>query len=154
MLKGEAEQRLLDLLLEKCLEKGWIKDRLKQRSDSTHVVAAIRSLNRLELVGETLRATLNVLAEVAPDWLLKQVGRDWFDRYSKPVEEYRLPKGKKSRQNYAETIGRDGMQLLSAIYENTGALLVAASSARRGTTATDLGTSILGRARRAAVAKR
>ena len=117
-------------------------------------MAAIRSLNRLELVGETLRATLNLLAEVAPDWLLKQVGRDWFDRYSKPVEEYRLPKGKKIRQNYAETIGRDGMQLLNAIYENEAALLVAASSARRGTTTINLGASILGRSRPGAVAKR
>ena len=37
------------------------------RTDSTHVLAATRDLNRLELVGETLRATLNALATVAPE---------------------------------------------------------------------------------------
>ena len=118
LLAGKAEQRLLDKLLERCQEKGWVKDRGKQRSDSTHVLAAIRRLNRLELAGETLRATLNVLAAMAPDWLLLQVSPDWFDRYSRPVEEYRLPKGDKSRRNYAETIGGDGMKLLMAIYED------------------------------------
>ena len=121
LLRGKAEQRLLDKLLERCQEKGWVKDRGQQRSDSTHVVAAIRSLNRLELAGETLRATLNVLAEVAPDWLLLQVSPDWFERYSQAVEEYRLPKGEKSRRQYAETIGRDGMKLLRAIYESEAA---------------------------------
>ena len=118
LLGGRAEQRLLDKLLERCQEKGWVKARGKQRSDSTHVVGVIRLLNRLELAGETLRAALNVLAEVAPDWLLLQVSPDWFDRYSRPVEEYRLPKGAKSRQDYAETIGRDGMKLLMTLYED------------------------------------
>ncbi len=79
LLGGKAEQRLLDKLLERCQEKGSVKARGKQRSDSTHVVGVIRLLNRLELAGETLRATLNVLAEVAPDWLLLQVSPDWFD---------------------------------------------------------------------------
>ena len=36
------------------------------------MLAAVRALTRLEGVGETLRHTLNVLAEVAPDWLRAQ----------------------------------------------------------------------------------
>jgi transposase len=38
-----------------CRERGWIKARGKQRTDSTHVLAAIRALRRLEYVGETMR---------------------------------------------------------------------------------------------------
>ncbi len=68
-------------------------------------------MNRLELVGETLRATLNALAVVAPDWLKGIVSSDWFERYSLPVQEYHLPKGSEARQKYAETIGNDGMVL-------------------------------------------
>ena len=48
---------------------GLVKARGQQRTDSTHVLAAIRVMNRLELVAETLRATLNELATVAPAWL-------------------------------------------------------------------------------------
>ena len=118
LLSGSQEERILDILLERLEDRGWLKAGGKQRTDSTHVLAAIRNLNRLESVGETLRATLNDLATVAPDWLGEWVPNEWFDRYSRAIEEYRLPKGIPARQAYAETVGRDGMQLLSAIYED------------------------------------
>ena len=69
LLAGSAEALLLDKLLERCRTFGFLKARGQQRTDSTHVLAAIRVLNRLEFVAETLRAALNELATVAPDWL-------------------------------------------------------------------------------------
>jgi len=123
LLSGSQEEQVLEILLERLQEKGWLKAGGKQRTDSTHVLAAIRNLNRLEGVGETLRATLNDLATVAPNWLSEWVPGEWFDRYSRAIEEYRLPKGIPARQEYAETIGRDGMQLLSGIYDNGPAWL-------------------------------
>lgn len=116
IISGHLEQRLLDRLLEQCKQKGWIKECGKQRTDSTHVLAAIRTLNRLESIGETLRAALNAVATVEPEWLKGWVPQDWFERYGRPVEEYRLPKGKEARQSYAETIGTDGMELLGRIW--------------------------------------
>src|SRR5690348_6422978 len=47
LVEGHAEQRLLDLLLERCREGGWLKAHGRQRTDSTHVLARIRSLSRL-----------------------------------------------------------------------------------------------------------
>lgn len=67
----QQEAVLLDALLELCRARGWLKERGKQRTDSTHVLAAIRTLNRLECVGETLRAALKSLAVVVPDWVRK-----------------------------------------------------------------------------------
>src|ERR687885_1319213 len=64
LLAGSAEELLLDKLLERCRALGLLTARGRQRTDSTHVLAAIRVLNRLELVAETLRATLNALATV------------------------------------------------------------------------------------------
>ena len=118
LLNGSKEKLLLDKLLERCQQLQLIKAKGKARTDSTHVLAAIRNLNRLECVGETLRAALNALAIVAPDWLSNVVEKDWFDRYSKPVEESHLPKGTEARNDYAETIGRDGMRILEVIYED------------------------------------
>jgi transposase len=69
LLAGSAEELLLDKLLERCRALGLLKARGHQRTDSTHVLAAVRVLSRLELVAETLRAALNELATVAPDWL-------------------------------------------------------------------------------------
>ena len=77
LLEGGLEQILLDRLLEHCRQRGWLKARGRQRTDSTHVVGAVKVLNQLELVGETLRHALNVLATVAPDWLKQQAKPEW-----------------------------------------------------------------------------
>ena len=112
LLAGKAESLLLDKLLAVCKAKGWVKARGKQRSDSTHVLAAVRSLRRGELVGETLCHALNCLAEVAGDWLQKQVPATWYGRYGRRIEVYRLPKGKAQREAWLLQVGRDGQQLL------------------------------------------
>jgi transposase len=112
LLTGSAEERLLDKLLEGCQAHGLIKSRGQQRTDSTHVLAAIRVLNRLELVGETLRAALNELARIAPEWLQNMAPLVWYDRYSKRIEDSRLPREQSKRDAYAQTVGEDGFALL------------------------------------------
>src|SRR5215475_1339539 len=67
LLEGGAERILFDKILSALRDKKLVKSRTRQRTDSTHVLAAVRDLNRLERVGETLHATLNVLAVAAPE---------------------------------------------------------------------------------------
>lgn len=110
-----AEEMLLERVLAVCQKQGWLSRGGTQRTDSTHVLAAVRALSHLEKVGETLRAALNDLAQVAPDWLRQQSSPDWFDRYSHRVENYRLPKGEQARRDMAEVIGADGQQLLAVL---------------------------------------
>ncbi len=117
LVAGGAEERLLDLVLEQARARGWIKPRGTQRTDSTHVLAAVRALTRLECVGETLRHALTVLAEVAPDWLRARAQPEWVERYAHRVEEYRLPSGKAERERYANQVGTDGWQVLDALDE-------------------------------------
>lgn len=112
---GSAERHLLDTLLMLFRDQGLLKARGTQRTDSTHVLAAVRDLNRLELVGETLRTALNNLAVVAPDWLTTVVPASWYDRYAERCEEYRLPDAHAKRQKLAVEIGADGFALLEAI---------------------------------------
>ena len=115
LIKGGAERQLLDTLLQRLRDQGLVKAKGRQRTDSTHVLAAVRGLNRLERVGETARAALNELAVVAPDWLQALAPPVWYERYSRRVENYRLPKAEKERLELAATIGADGDQLLAAI---------------------------------------
>ena len=117
LIAGGAEQRLLDDMLMRFRELGLVKARGRQRTDSTHVLTAVRTVNRLECVGETLRAALEALAVAVPEWLVKQVTPDWFERYGARFEQYRLPKELPERIALGETIGADGYHLLSAIYE-------------------------------------
>jgi transposase len=115
LLAGSAEALLLDKLLERCQALGLLKARGQQRTDSTHVLAAVRVLNRLELVAETLRAALNALATVAPAWLQAVSPLAWYERYSRRIEESQLPKAKAAREAYAHTVGEDGFLLLDAL---------------------------------------
>jgi transposase len=96
--------------------RGLLKARGTQRTASTHVLAAIRTLNRLDLVGETLRFTLNRLAVVAPTGLQAHMQPGWLERYGSRVENYRLPKTDTARQRLAALIGADGFTLLHAAY--------------------------------------
>lgn len=115
LVENQQETLLLDRLLEVCKERGWLKAGGKQRTDSTHVLARVRSLSNLECVGETLRAVLDDLATLAPDWLVEQITPDWLERYSHRVENYRLPKAESQRTALAQQIGADGLQLLHAL---------------------------------------
>lgn len=119
LIAGGAEVQLFEDMLLRFREQGVLKARGQQRTDSTHVLAAIRGLNRLERVGETMRATLNVLATAAPEWLRLQVPSDWFERYGPRFEQYRMPKKKSEQEGLILQIGADGYRLLSAIYDET-----------------------------------
>ena len=122
LVQGAVEQQLFEIILNQFKAKGLVKAGGKQRTDSTHILASVRELNRTEGLAETLRAVLNAVAVVAPNWLKTQVGPGWFERYSHRVEEYRLPKGVEARKAYAELVGNDGVHLLQAIYNETDGL--------------------------------
>jgi transposase len=118
-VQGSAEHRLLDALLgawlEACKAQGLLKARRRQRTDATHVLGALRVLSRLERVAEPLRAALNALAKEAPDWLQERVPPDWYERYGRRIEEYRLPRSQADREVYGRQVGADGGWLLAQL---------------------------------------
>lgn len=115
LVAGSAELLLFETLLVRFRERKLLKARTPQRTDATHVLAAIRTLHRLELVGESMRSALNALAVAAPSWLLEQTAPEWIDRYDRPFEARRLPRTEAERTALALTIGEDGVRLLSAL---------------------------------------
>ncbi|KOV67857.1 transposase, partial [Streptomyces sp. AS58] len=118
LLAGEesAAERLLEVLLERLKAAGLLGKGGRARTDSTRVLAAVRTLNRLELVTETLRAALEVLAVAVPAWLTDFAPQEWYDRYERKADAFRLPVGDGPRLDYALTIGRDGFALLAALH--------------------------------------
>jgi transposase len=117
LVASEQARLLFELLLNRLREAKLVKARGRQRTDSTHVLAAVQALQRLESVGETLRHALDTLARVAPDWLRTQAEPDWFARYGRRLEESRLPTARTERYALAEQIGGDGQRLLGAVFE-------------------------------------
>ncbi len=116
LLEGGSGQLLLDALLARFRELGLLKARGKQRTDSTHVLAKVRALNRLDLVRETMRHALDILAAVSPHWLLAHSDPNWVERYAPRSLHDRLPTKKEERDALAESYGPDGYSLLDAVY--------------------------------------
>jgi transposase len=116
LIAGSAESRRLDMLLTWCRERKLVKARGNQRTDATHVAAAVRALNRVEVVGEAMRHALNSLATVAPDWLRTLAPPGWLERSARRASDLRLPTGSEAREALARTIGADGQALLTAVY--------------------------------------
>lgn len=117
LLAGGQEGWLFERVLDHLKGQGLLKGKIRQRTDSTHVIAAVRDLNRLECVGETLRRVLDDLARVAPEWLMNQISPDWFDRYGARFEAYRLPDSQSEREILQQQIGQDGRTLWLAIFD-------------------------------------
>jgi transposase len=119
LLQGKAETLLLEKLLERCEGLGLLKGKKKQRTDSTHVLAAVRALSLLELVGETMRRVLDEAARLAPEWLDQHMKVEWIKRYERRFDGYRLPTSRAKREELAVAIGEDGFYLLQAIHAET-----------------------------------
>jgi transposase len=120
---GGAEWLLFEALLTWCRERRLLRVRGRQRTDSTHVLAVVRALNRVEVVGETLRHALDSLAVAAPDWLRTHARPEWGERYGRRIEDADLPKGQTAREAFAAQVGGDGDALLTAAYAPDAPLL-------------------------------
>lgn len=118
VLENGTERQLLDALLKLFGARKLLKERGRQRTDSTHVLASVRDLNRLELVSETIRHALNSLAVVIPDWLREQVPPEWFDRYGQPISQWSHPTPREDRDALTETVGRDGFRLFEILLQS------------------------------------
>jgi transposase len=111
-----AGQQFLDTFLATCKARGWIKARGTQRTDSTHVLAAIRTLHRVECVLEAMHYALNQLSAADSAWVQQPVPLDWYTRYGLRADQMRLPKEASKREALARQSGADGYQLLDAVW--------------------------------------
>lgn len=86
LVAGGAEQRLFEPMLRLFNDHGLVKGTGRQRTDATHILAAIHVLNRIACIGETVRHALNVVASTAPDWLRAWVPVAWYSRSGQRIE--------------------------------------------------------------------
>ncbi len=117
---GGLEQVVLGALLERLAAEGLVKAGGKQRTDSTHVMAAVAALNRLELAGESVRAALEALTAAHPAWLAQRICvPDFARRYGTPMTSWRPPASQARRDELAVASARDGYALLGAVYDRS-----------------------------------
>ncbi len=115
--KHEVAQAMFEHILKQLQALGLVQKGGKQRTDATAVLAATRTLNRVQLVAETLRLALEALAADRPDWLRSIALSHWYERYSLVLTDFRLPRTKEKLDALALDIGRDGFHLLDALQQ-------------------------------------
>ncbi len=113
ILAGGQEQVFLDTLLGRAAELGLLRKRGIQRTDATHVLSVSARLNRLELVGETLRAALDSLSVAAPAWVRAHAPLEWYERYGHRFIQGPQPHTPAEREACAAQIAADGAQLFA-----------------------------------------
>ncbi len=116
LVAGDLTCLALDALLERLASLGLVRGGGRQRTDSTHVLGAIRMLNRLELAGESLRAALEALAVAAPGWLAGVIDESWQQVYGARIDDLHLPASQAGRQELMVRYGRDGYYLLEQVH--------------------------------------
>lgn len=113
----QMEEKVLDLLLARLKDKNLLAAGGKQRTDSTHVISAVRDLHRLELAGESVRAALEALSACVPHWVEEALEvSDWSRRYAERMSSWRFPTSQAKREELARAYGEDGFALLKLVY--------------------------------------
>jgi len=79
-------------------------------------IAAVRQLNQIELVGESVRAALEALAAADGDWLASRLDGSWARRYGARVDSWRMPASATKRAALGADFARDGVALLRAVW--------------------------------------
>lgn len=115
LVEHEAGQQMFALLLKRLGELGLVRQGGKQRTDSTYVLAAVRVLNRLELIAETMRLALEALATYRPQWVRSIALPAWYERYNRVLNSFHLPRAREKREALEQAIGQDGFYLLAAV---------------------------------------
>jgi transposase len=116
LVRQDLTRLALDALLERLAGMGLVKAGGRARTDSTHVLGAIRHLNRLELAGESLRAALEALAVAHPGWLAQVIDPAWQQTYAARIDDLRLPSSETKRAELMIAYGRDGYHLLDQVH--------------------------------------
>ncbi|MFC6667960.1 transposase [Deinococcus radiopugnans] len=117
LIEGQGEHLLFERLLERFRAQQLLRARGQQRTDSTHVLAAVRALNRVSLVGEAFRHALNVLAIAAPEWLVQHGQKNWAQRYASHFDLTAevAERQRAKREALLLQLGADGKELLEAV---------------------------------------
>jgi len=132
LVEHSLEEQVFTTMLTALAGKDLIGAGGKQRTDSTHVISAVRDLNRLELAGESVRACLEALSVAAPDWLATVIDvAEWAHRYGPRIDSWRLPASQTKKDRLAQVYGTDAVALLRAVFAAEAPIWLAEISAVR-----------------------
>lgn len=113
LLENEKERLIFDRVVTYLQERGHIKARGKQRTDSTYILGNVMYLSRLEIVWETIRLAVSALISADAPWSLHHLPSTFVETQSSRRDEYGLSKTKIEKA--MQQAGADGYWLVARV---------------------------------------
>ena len=113
-LKANDKYTLIfDQLLEKIRSLGYLNKRKYQRSDSTHVLAKVCHLSRLENLTESLRLALGAIEKTDSSYYQEKLPLIYRERWEVRLNDYKMTD--KERVEALNRVGQDILWLLTLL---------------------------------------
>ena len=111
IVEHDKAKKVFDRIIEELKERGLIRKDGKQRIDSTHVLAEIKELTRVELMTETLRLAVIDIRNMGLHFpeLIEEI----ITTYGSGINLYQL--GSKERERILKEAGQDMLKLVEYI---------------------------------------
>lgn len=121
LLSHGKESLIFEELLKKIESLGYLKKRKHQRTDSTHVLAVVRHLSRLENLSESLRVALKAIEKADATFYKVKLPVPYTEHWSKPLNDYQMTD--EERKETLERVGQDIHWLLDFLRTNRESFL-------------------------------
>jgi len=121
LLSHGKESLIFDQLLGKIKAMGFLKKHGRQRTDSTHILANVCHLSRLENLSEGLRVALKAIEKADSSFYTLKLPALYREYWSTPLNDYQMTD--KERQEALERAGRDILWLLDFLKINRASFL-------------------------------
>jgi len=121
LLAHGKESLIFEEVLKKIESLGFLKKRGYQRTDSTHVLAVVRQLSRLENLSEGLRMALKAVEQADGAFYKAKLPALYREHWSKPLSDYQMTDDE--RKAALQRVGEDMHWLLGFLKTNRASFL-------------------------------
>lgn len=121
LLAHGKDSLIFDQLLKKISSLGFLHKRGYQRTDSTHVLAVVRHLSRLENLSEGLRVALQAIEKADAVFYQHKLPSLYKEHWSKPLSDYQMTDDERKKE--LERLGKDIHWLLDFLSTNRQSFL-------------------------------
>jgi transposase len=121
LAKHGKESLLFDQLLKQIESLGFLKKRQRQRTDSTHVLAVVGELSRLENLSESLRVSLRAIQRSDSAFYKTRIPALYREHWGVAQSDYQMTHSQ--RREALERVGQDIYWLLSFLETNKKSFL-------------------------------
>ena len=123
LISNKAERVIFDKVLEKMKAEDLLKGRAVQRTDSLMILSAVRKLNRLELVMETMRLALEEIAKEDIKFFQANIEKTWIETYAQRACSERIikesgAKAETETQRLLVETGKNGFELIKILEQS------------------------------------